>query len=140
MAIGKTELQVTWDTGSDSDELATGNTWELTSDNMSMATAAVKALIECKADQTVGTPASGDLVDFYAQFTLGDPDGAGADEYDSDGHDLFLCQIDLNVDDPGIMTVDFPAGAKGFRIRAVASGLATTDTAEVSCTVYQTTA
>lgn len=140
MAIGQTELQVTWDTGSDSDLLNTGNSWIATSDDMTMGTATIKAMIQIKADQTTGTPASGDLVDFYAQLTLGDPDGSGADEYDSDGHDIFLGQIDLNTDDPGLMSVEFPVPCKGFRIRAVGAGLASSDVATISATVYQLTA
>ncbi len=139
MTVAQTELQVTWDTGNNSDELATGNSWELTSDSMTFATATFMAEISLKADQTTGTPASGDLVDFYAQLTSGDPDGASSDEYDTDGHDIFLGQIDLNTDDPGIKTVSCPI-AKGIRIRAEGSGLASTDTADVSATIIQHTA
>ncbi len=139
MAVAQTELQITWDTGNDSDLLNTGNGWAATSDDMAFAATAFKAEIMIKADQTTGTPASGDLVDFYAQMTLGDPDGAGADEYDTDGHDIFLGQIDLNTDDPGMATFDCPIG-KGIRIRAAASGLASTDVATISATIMQHTA
>lgn len=140
MAIGRTELQVTWSTGSNSFDLATANSWAQTSDAMTQLTTTIKASIQIKADQTAGTPASGDFVDFYVQPTLGDPDGAGADEYDTDAHDIFLGQIDLNGDDPGLMTIDFPVPVKAFQIRAVASGLATTDVATISATVLQLTA
>ena len=140
MAIGRTELQVTWDTGSDSDLLNTGNSWTAVSDNMTQATACIKALIMIKADQTTGTPADGDVVDFFVQCSLGDPDGSGSDEYDSDNHDIFLGQIDLFSDDPGLMTIELPVPVKAFRIRAAASGLATTDVATISATVYQLTA
>lgn len=136
MPITQSELQVTWDAGSSSDLLNTGNSWEATSDNMSFASTLFKAEIQVKAEQTSGTPASGDTIDFYAQVTLGDPDGAGADEYDTDGHDIFLGQIDLNTDSPGIQTVLCPAG-KGIRIRAVGSGLAGGDVATISATILQ---
>lgn len=140
MAIGQTELQITWDTGSDSGALNTANTWEKTSDEMTMGTSTIKAMIEMKGDQTAGTPASGDLVTFYAQLTLGDPDGAGSDEYDTDGHDIYLGQLDINTDNPAIMTVEFPIPCKGFRIRAKGAGFATTDVLTASCTLYQLTA
>ncbi len=140
MAIGQTELQITWDAGSNSDLLNTGNSWAATSDNMTMGASTIKAMIMLKADQTTGTPASGDTVDFYAQLTLGDPDGASTDEYDTPGHDIFLGQINLNTDDPGIMTVEFPIPCKGFRIRLAGSGLASTDVATCSATLYQLTA
>lgn len=140
MAIGRTELQVLWSATAYFD-LATANSWVQTSDAMTQATATIKALITCKADQTTGTPASGDTVDFYAQLSLGDPDGASTAEYDTDGHDIYLGQVDLNTDDPGIFTVEFPAPVLSFKIRVDGSaGLAGGDVARISTTVLQLTA
>lgn len=138
MAIGRTELQVLWSSAS-SLALATA-TWAGLSDAMTQAVATIKATIECKADMTTGTPASGDYVDFFVSSSLGDPDGASTAEYESAGHDQFLGRVDLNTDDPGIFVVEFPVPVLSFKIRALCGGLATTDVATVSATVLQLTA
>jgi len=139
MAVARTELQVTWDTGNNSYSLVTA-TWAQTSDAMTMTATGFAATIHLKADQTVGTPASGDYVDFFAQLTGGDPDGAGADEYDTDGHDIFLCRIDVNVDDPGLKSVNFPVACESFKIRALGTGFTSTDAVSVSGTLTVLTA
>lgn len=139
MAIARTELQVTW-SAANSVALNTGNSWAALSDEMTQNTACVQATIQIKADQTTGTPSSGDLIDFYVSASLGDPDGAGSNEFDTSSHDIFLGQIDLNSDDPGIMTVNFPVPVLTFKIRAVGSGLASTDVATISAAVLQLTA
>ena len=104
-----------------------------TSDGDTFDASCIDALIQCKADND-GTPASGDTVDFYALMTLGDPDGAGADEYATVGHAEFLCQIDTNTEDPGEKVVNCPVG-KAIKIYAVnnSSGRAIT----VSACVWQ---
>lgn len=95
--------QVTWDTGSNSNSLAAGATED--SDTMTgLSAAALDRAIMCKADNN-GTPSAGDEVSFWLKPTLGDPDGAGADEFPTDDHAIFLCRLDTNADDPAIMTV-----------------------------------
>jgi len=139
MGIAQTELQVTWNTGNNSFDLATGNSWTQESDAMDVADTTIKALIQMKADQTTGTPASGDYVDMFLLATLGDPDGASSDEYDTADHAIHLARLDVNLDDPAIATVDLPMPLLGFKIRAVGAGFASTDVCAVSATVLQMT-
>jgi hypothetical protein len=138
MGAGQTELQVTW-SAANSLALATGNSWAATSDSMTFATTTVAAQIALKADQTTGTPASGDYVDWYLRASLGDPDGASTEEYDSAGHDIFLGRTDVNIDDPAIMTVQLPAPLLKCQIRAEGAGFASTDVCTVSATILQLT-
>lgn len=133
MAVSVTEVQVTWPTAANSTSVSAASS--VTSETATLDGSTISRSIQLKADNA-GTPASGDTVDFYALYTLGDPDGAGADEYDTAGHAAFLGRIDTNTEDPGILTVEILPTAKGVKIYAVnnSGGRAIT----VSATVLET--
>jgi hypothetical protein len=134
MAIEKAETQITFDTGTAYDTVAaSGNT---TSDAMTFSADAFAAQIECKADNG-GTPADGDEVDFYILYTLGDPDGASSDEYDTVDHASLLCTLDTYAEDPAIKTVPVNPVAKGFEIYVVSRAASNSHT--ISCTLYEAT-
>jgi len=131
MAITGNEVQVQWNSGSNYYSIsASGN---YTSDVANLNTAAFDGMIELKADND-GTPASGDTVDFYIQYTSGDPDGSGSDEYDTDEHSIFLAQLDTNVEDPAITHVPVNTAADHFQVYAVnnSSGRAITVSATMT--------
>lgn len=115
MTMTRSEIQITW-AAATSKSVSNGSAD--TSDEFAFATGAIQASISCKADND-GTPASGDEVEFFLLLTCGDPDGAGADEYDSVNHGLFVGLADTNTDDPAQFTVSIPASAKGGKLRAV---------------------
>jgi len=140
MAVARTELQVTWATAANNFELATGNSWAQTSEVATMTAAGFAATIQLKADVQVGTPDATWYIDFFAQLTHGDPDGTGDDEYDTTAHDIFLCRLDVNAEDPALKSVNFPAACAKFKIRALAAGMASTDTADISATLTVLTA
>lgn len=136
MAISRQEKQITW-SAANSLSIAAGGTG--TSDAFAFDADAFQASISFKADNN-GTPASGDTVDFYLLWTSGDPDGAGADEYDgtNSAHAYLLGRIDTNAQDPAQRTVDIPASPKGGKVHAKnnSGGRAIT----VSATIYETNA
>ena len=91
MAITRSENQVTW-SASNSVSVTSGSSQ--TSDAVTLNDTCVMASITCKADNA-GTPASGDIINFYWASTVGDPDGASTDEYPTDIADMiYLGQID----------------------------------------------
>lgn len=130
MAASKNEVQVTW---SAANYLSVSSGSSGTSDAFTFSSSVIDASVSLKADND-GTPASGDKVRFYLLATVGDPDGASSDEYDSDDHALFLAELDTNTDDPAQMTVGIPAAIKGGKIRAVnaSAGRAITVSAAIS--------
>lgn len=107
MAITTSEIQVVWPT-SNSTGITTGSAY--TSGVITHDQTCFQALIMCKADTTSTAPTSGDTVDFYYLRTTGDPDADAdsADEYPTTTQGEFLCNIDLNSDDPGLKTVWMP--------------------------------
>lgn len=135
MAVTKSETQITWDTGSNSDSLTAGG--NVTSDNMSFSGDAFAAQIQIKSAND-GTPASGDEADFYIQYTLGDPDGSGSDEYDTADHSSLIGTLDTNQDDPAIKTVPVNPAAKGFRLYVVSR--AGSNSMTISATLYEASA
>ena len=134
MAISKSNTQVTWSSATSKSVSSSGNE---TSDAHTFDSTSVSAMISMKADNG-GTPSSGDTVDFYILYTTGDPDGAGADEYDTVGHGMHVGVLNTNSEDPVRKTVEIPVSAKGFKVYAVnnSSGRAITASAEI----YETTA
>ena len=122
MAVTHTEIQVTWDSGSDTNSLAAAAAEA--SDTEVFNTAAVDAMITCKADNG-STPVAGDTVDFYALYSTGDPDGASTAEFDTTTQGEFLCTVDTFADDPAIRTVPLRTAASEFQVYAVNNGAST---------------
>jgi len=139
MAIARNENQILWG-AANSEILDTANSWALESDVNTQSATAVNATIQLKANQTTGTPASGDIVTFYGKYSLGDPDGAGSDEYTTDEHDAVLAVFDLNSENPGQSAANITVPIKGLKIRAVGEGFATTDEVTISATILELTA
>jgi hypothetical protein len=104
VTLANNEIQVTWSAANSQSIAASGNA---TSDVFTFSTNASFGHIQLKADND-GTPAAGDTVEFYLLLSCGDPDGAGADEYDTVNHALPLGTLDTNSEDPAIRTVNCP--------------------------------
>jgi len=114
VTLANNEIQIEW-SAADNVSIASGN--NATSDPFVLSTNGSFAHIQIKADND-GTPAAGDTVDFFLLLTCGDPDGAGADEYDTVGHALPLVTLDTNAEDPALRTVNCPM-VKGGKLYAV---------------------
>ena len=112
--LANNEVQVKWSAADSQSIAATGNA---TSDVFAFSTNGSFAHIQIKADNE-GIPAAGDTVSFFLLLTCGDPDGAGADEYDTVGHAIPLGTLDTNAEDPALRTVNCPM-VKGGRLYAV---------------------
>lgn len=132
MAVSKVETQGTWAAANSLSIAAASNG---TSDAFTIDGTTVGLSGSFKADNN-GTPAANDTVSFYGLFTLGDPDGTGADEYDTTVQGTPLCTVDTNITDPAQTTVQFNHNIKGGKIYAVnnSAGRAIT----VSFTLYET--
>lgn len=130
MAVAKNPIQVVWSAAS-SKSVAAGAAE--TSDAMALSAGAVGMAVLMKADND-GTPASGDYISWYASFTTGDPDGAGADEYPDILHAMPLGTGDTNQVDPALLFVSLPVGATGVKFIADnnSAGRAITASAEIS--------
>ena len=113
MGLGNNEIQVKW-SAADSKSVAAGA--NETSDAFSFSGTASFAHIQLKADNN-GTPAAGDTIELYLLLACGDPDGSGADEYDTVNHAVGLAVLDTNSDDPAIKTVNCPV-VKGGKLYA----------------------
>ena len=114
VTLANNEIQVTW-AAANSISIAFGN--NATSDVFTFSTIGSFAHIQIKAKND-GTPAAGDTVDFFLLLTCGDPDGAGADEYDTVDHALPLGTLNTFLDDPALRTVNCPM-VKGGKLYAV---------------------
>lgn len=97
-----TEVQGTWDAGSNTNSL--GATSNESSDVMAINAATVQLSVQMKSFHNA-TPGAGDSVDWYARYSLGDPDGASTDEHDTVGHAQFLARLDMDLEDPAILTM-----------------------------------
>lgn len=105
MALTNNEVQVTWDTGNNTDSVSGSSS--VNSDTMTLTQTGVAATITCKADHS-GSPGSDDYVDFFQLAGTYDPDGASTAENASNGHGEFIGRCDCNTDDPAIITVPLP--------------------------------
>lgn len=116
MALTINEVQVQWTGAVNSLSVASGasaDSLEFTVDQTCF-----QLSVQCKADND-GTVAAGDTVDFFLLASLGDPDGAGADEFDTSDHAQFLTRLDTDSEDPAILTVPVNPNIKKGKIRAV---------------------
>jgi len=114
ITLANNEIQIEW-SGAANLSIAAGN--NATSDAFIFLAFGSFAHIQLKAKND-GTPAAGDTVDFFLLLTCGDPDGAGADEYDTVNHAIPLGTLDTNSEDPAIRTVNCPM-VKGGKLYAV---------------------
>lgn len=133
MALSKTETQVTW-SASNSVSVTAGSSQ--TSDTITLDATCYAASISAKADN-ITTPASDDQIYWWALQSSGDPDGAGADEFDTNGHAQFLGVTNTTLEDPAIMTVVLPAVNKSLKIRAEGVTAGTTNSITVSATITE---
>ncbi len=114
MALCWNEIQVTWSSNPSIDLVMYSGQ---TSDEINPSAAAVQSQIQLKADHS-GTPGSDDVVEFWLLQTLGDPDGAGGDEYDTDEQAHLLAVLNTYEDDPALTTVPLPLPQKNARLLA----------------------
>jgi hypothetical protein len=133
MAITHNEVQVQWNTGNNNYSLSAGSTYS--SDAVSINATATELGITCKADNN-GTPASGDVIDWYIRYTDGDPDGVSTDEYGSENinHATYLGTSDTNDVDPAIFSTELSSAHKGFYIMAVSGASSNGITISATCT------
>lgn len=114
VTLANNEIQVEW-TGTASVSVGAGA--NVTSDVFAFSVNGSFAHIQIKAKND-GTPAASDTMDFFLLLTCGDPDGAGADEYDTINHAIPLGTLDTNSEDPALRTVNCPM-VKGGKLYAV---------------------
>lgn len=112
-----TESQVLW---SAANHLDISSSSVGTSDALAINAATVEASLALRADNQ-GTPASGDLMEFYILYSNGDVTGGeGSDTFDTAEQGTLLAVLDTNEDDPAGVTVPLPVtAAKSFRVYAV---------------------
>lgn len=135
MAVSKSLTQVLWGAAVTVNVTA-GNAQ--TSDVVALDATSFNAMVQLKA--TTGSPASGDKVDFYIEYTTGDPDANpdSADEYDTQAQGTWLAQLDCQANNPALTTVPINPSAKGYKIYAKSS--AATNTITVSAQMYESKA
>lgn len=114
ITLANNEIQITW-AAANSVSIPFGN--NVTSDVFTFSTNSSFGHMQIKADND-GVVAAGDTVDFFLLLSCGDPDGAGADEYDTVGHALPLGTLNTNSEDPALRTVNCPI-VLGGRLYAV---------------------
>lgn len=114
ITLANNEIQITWAAANSLSIAAAANA---TSDVFTFSTDSSFGHIQIKADND-GAVAAGDTVDFFLLLSCGDPDGAGADEYDTVNHALPLGTLDTNAEDPALRTVNCPI-VLGGRLYAV---------------------
>lgn len=134
MAITRAETQVTWPTAANSVSVTAGS--NATSEEFNLDATCVSAQVAIKADNST-TPASDDILHFWLLQTSGDPDGAGADEFDTTGAALFLAKIDTSDEDPKIKTVPIPLPQKGGKIYVEGATAGTTNSITASATITE---
>lgn len=134
MALTRVETQVTWPTAANSASVSAGG--NATSEEINLDATCVAARVTLKADNST-TPAADDQIYFWLLETSGDPDGAGADEFDTVGHAKLLGIAHTNDEDPAILTVDLPIPQKGAKIYAEGATAGTTNSITVSGTITE---
>jgi len=98
MAIAVSEFQILWSTASSLSVAASGTA---TSDSIAITATVFQAQIQIKLDHST-TPGAADFMEFWLLVTLGDPDGAGADEFATTTQGQFLGILDPQITDPAI--------------------------------------
>lgn len=115
MALTTNVVQVEW---SSNDSVSVAASSNETSDAFAISQTCFQATVQLKADND-GMPVSGDTVDFYLLPMLGDPDGAGSDQYATGTQGIHLARLNTVTDDPAITVVPISMPLKGGKIYAV---------------------
>ena len=102
--MAASETQVTWSSSNSSTLSGGGND---TSDAFSISSAVINGAVQIKAEHG-GTPDETDIVRFWILGTLGDPDGTGSDEYDTETQGVPLGKLNLSKNNPSLKTVPLP--------------------------------
>ena len=122
MALSYNESQVTWSSAA---SVSLNSASRFDSDAVTLNAGDLAGSVSLSADNA-GSPASGDVVNVYVKWSNGDLLGDSGDDYDTDEHAEFLCQLDTYAtntpgEDPARITVPLSvAGRKAFKISAVA--------------------
>lgn len=120
MANTYQDTQVTWSSAS---SLTVSSSTVVSSDAFTVGTDDWDGSVTLSADNA-GTPASGDVCDWYVAWTNGDILGNGGDAYDTTEHAEFLTRLDTYStntpgEDPARRTVTLNvSGKKGFKLLA----------------------
>jgi len=136
MAITKAETQITW-SAANSVSVSAGSSQ--TSDAITLDATCFAGSITLKADNST-TAAADDIIYFYLLGSSGDPDGTGADEYDTTGHAGPIAVLDTSVEDPALTTATLPewaVAAKSLKLFAEGSTAGSTNAITVSATIYE---
>lgn len=134
MAITRQETQVTFTGPANSASVSAGGTQ--TSLEVNLDATCINAQVELKAKNST-TPAADDQIHVRLLQTSGDPDGTGADEFDTTGHALLLAILDTNDEDPAIKTVPLPIPQKGLKLYFEGVTAGTTNAITVSATITE---
>lgn len=122
MASSRTETQVTWSAAS---SITLSSATQTDSDAFTLNAETYRLAVQLSADNA-GTPASGDVVNVYLKRSSGDILGDSGDDYDTNEHAEFLCQLDTfgtNIpgEDPARRTIDgLPTAAGKYKISVAA--------------------
>lgn len=133
MALTRVETQVTW-AAANSASVAPATSQ--TSDVITLDATCVAARILLKADNSA-TPNAADIIDFSVLETMGDPDGAGADEHVTPDNGHYLGAVDTSQNDPSLRSNDFPVPQKSFQIYAEGITNQTVNAITVSATITE---
>lgn len=126
MASSRVSTALTWSAAS-SISLTTNNV--VASDTFLFNIEDWEATLVVSADNA-GTPASGDTVDLWIAWTVGDVLGDSGDDFTTDEHSEVLGRIDTVAantpgEDPARVAFHIPTAAKGFRLLSRANQGAT---------------
>jgi hypothetical protein len=125
MALTRQEAQITW-AAADNITLATSAVQ--TSDVILFDNTDIACAVTVHVDNQ-GSPATGDIVSCWIQYTTGDVVTGVGDDYDTLEGGTFICALDTFTGTPtnGIVqrTVDIPVSPKGFRIAVSTPNAAT---------------
>lgn len=119
MALGRTEQQVTW-SASNSKTLSAATRAD--SDEITIDSSCVAISVQVRVDNQ-GTPASGDVLNVYVKWSVGDLDaGGGSNDYDTDEYAMHLMTLDTYStntpgEDPATRTLPIdPNMGKAFKL------------------------
>lgn len=121
MASSRNSAQITW---SSADSISLSNSSRQDSDAFAFNVEDWEAELVLSADNST-TPASGDYVDVYIKYTVGDVLGDSSDDFPTNEHAEFLCRLDTwdtNIpgEDPARKAIPIRTGAHGFKLSVVA--------------------
>lgn len=133
MALTRVETQVTW---SAANSVSVAANSSQTSDTITLDDTCIAARILMKADNS-GTPNAADTIYFWALETMGDPDGAGADEYVTPEHAHFLGNCRTADEDPALNAGQIPIPQKSFQLYAEGITATTVTAITVSATIIE---